>query len=237
VDTPVQRALTWSARWFRPIGVAGLNLSLDTYFSLTFNQPEFNGNLLDAIDIEYSPFMFLTRMRGYNWGASIQVGRNFGPFTGNLAYSYGLGRTRTYEQGAIYHPAANEPGNTLNITLGWSRRHWQLNAAFRYADGRRYTPIEALYIIGGNLAMKYGTRNSGRLPSYQRLDLSATYTFQSGGRIPLTHLVNISLINAYGHRNTEMQYFVIDDKTGNYKLKRLNSMYRFLPSVSYTIQF
>lgn len=236
-DAAMQRALVWSARWFRPLRFAALNISIDTYFSLTFNQPEFTGNILDAIDIEYSPFMFLSRMRGFNYGISLQISRNFGRITGNITYSYGLGRTRTYELHALYHPADNDPGNTLNLTLGWNLRRWYLSSTFRYADGRRYTPIEALYIIGGNLAMKYGPRNSGRLPSYQRLDLSATYTLHTGGRLPLTHLINISFINAYGHRNTEMQYFVIDENTGDYKLKRLNSMYRFLPSISYTLRF
>lgn len=75
------------------------------------------------------------------------------------------------------------------------------------------------------------------MPDYQRLDLSGTYRFRTGGRIPLNHTVNISLINAYGHRNVESQFFAIDGETMRYKLYRVSSLYRFLPSVSYSIDF
>ena len=85
--------------------------------------------------------------------------------------------------------------------------------------------------------MEYGERNSARLPLYQRLDIGATYYFTTGTSHRLRHLINVSLLNAYGHKNVEMQYFVLSTDSGEYSLKRLYSLYRFIPSLSYTIEF
>ncbi len=236
-QAPIQRAWTFSGRWQRPIGFAGLTLSSDIYFSWVSNQPEFRCNILEIVNTEYDPFDYLMNMKGYNMGIDLQLSRDFGIITGSIGYSYGLGRRKQSYVSGEYARDSHDPGNTVTANVMWHTGHWDLGATFRYSSGRPYTPVSALYLIGGNLAMQYGERNSARLPDYQRLDLTATYILETKGRFPVTHLINISLINAYGHRNTEMQYFIINPETGDYKLKRLNSLYRFLPSISYTLEF
>lgn len=85
--------------------------------------------------------------------------------------------------------------------------------------------------------MEYGERNSARLPLYHRLDLGATYSFSTGHTVRLRHLLNLSLINAYAHKNVEMQYFILNSENGDYSLKRIYSLYNLIPSVSYTLEF
>ena len=85
--------------------------------------------------------------------------------------------------------------------------------------------------------MEYGPRNSARLPMYHRLDLGATYRFSTGGCFPLRHEVNLSVINAYGRANVEMSTFTVNTLTGMYSRRDISSLYRFLPSLSYTIKF
>ena len=105
------------------------------------------------------------------------------------------------------------------------------------ASGRPYTPVTAIYFIGERLMMEYGPRNSTRLPLYHRLDLGASYRFATGGRFPLMHELNLSVVNAYGRENVEMSTFSVNTVTGVYSRRDISSLYRFLPSLSYTLSF
>lgn len=237
---PLQHSLNLNINWQRPLGIWGISAEAGAYFSLVDNQIEYRGNVLEIIDTDYNPFCHLINSKGFNTGAHVSLRRNFGALTGMIGYSFGYGRRHAPDatQSGKNWASPFDPGHSLNASLNWAiGLHWDLSANFRYASGRVYTPVEALYLISGNLAMQYGPRNSRRLPAYHRLDIGATYKWESGSKHPLRHLLNISLLNAYGHNNVEMQYFIINSESGDYTLKRLYSLYRFLPSVSYSIMF
>ncbi len=44
-------------------------------------------------------------------------------------------------------------------------------------------------------------------------------------------------MNVYGRRNVEMRTFTVDVETGRYNRRDISSLYRLLPSLSYTISF
>lgn len=237
-EAPMQEALSISASANRYLPWLGLKLELSAYFKTLRNQAEYQGQVIETIDTDYNPFSHLIMSDGYNYGFSAGLSKPFGSITGDANYSYGDGRRHSVADRGDSWKALYAEGHTLKAGLVWHEgRHWELSVAFRLSSGRRYTPVKSLYLIGGNIAIEYGGRNSARLPMYQRLDAGATYYFLSGCRRKLRHLINISLLNLYGHRNVEMQYFVLSSSNGEYALKRLYSLYRFIPSLSYTIEF
>lgn len=231
---PVQRALSFTAtaEW-RPS--AEYTIVVSPYLKYVDGQTEFRGQILEMYDSEYNPSNYITAGHGYNTGVSVAVYRNKGPFTGSVSYSYGL--TRRHSPGIEYaFRSIHDPGNRLNINVEYSLNKWTFAAAFTVASGRVYTPVSSFYIIGKNIISEYGRKNSARMPPYQRLDLSATFKFDiKASKYIVGNMVNISLINAYGHKNIEMQYFRIDPVKHDIMLKRVYSLFRFLPSVSYTI--
>ncbi|MDE5876447.1 MAG: hypothetical protein K2H47_03010 [Muribaculaceae bacterium] len=235
--SPLQNARTASITWVHSLPVSGLKLETSLYYSLVNNQTEYEGLVMEVIDTDYNPFTHLVISDGYNFGGNIALNREFGNITGGISYSYSSGRRHIKGEHDNWR-ARHAAGNVVNANIVWNEgHHWVISASFRYSSGRCYTPVNALYLIGGNIAMEYGRRNSSRLPSYQRLDLGGSYFFFTGGKVPLRHIVNVSLLNAYGHRNVEMQYFVLNSEKGAYSLKKLYSLYRFIPSLSYTIEF
>lgn len=237
-QAPLQHGFVISARAFHRLPWWNLYAEGNIYWKRLRNQAEYQGHVLEVVDIDYDPFSHLIISDGDNYGFSIGIGRRIGRLTGDISYSYSDGRRHLRDDSSYSWHALNASGSALKSSLLWKAGpRWLLSASFRFTSGRRYTPVEALYAIGNNVAMEYGRRNSARLPSYQRLDLSATYSFSTGSKVRLHHLVNISLLNAYGHRNVEMQYFILDTDKGTYSLKRLYSLYRFLPSLSYTLEF
>lgn len=232
---PAEKSLDFLGEYSRTLPM-GFTASASVYFRRLYNQAEYTGNVLDLLADGYDAMQHVTHGDGWSYGVSLSLRRDMGKLCGEVSYSWLDGRLHG-SGGSGYRPITSA-GNVLKVRLSWKpAEHWDVTASFRYSDGRPFTPIRELYVIGGNVAAVYGARNSSRLPSYQRLDLGATYSFYSGSVRQLTHLVNLSLLNAYGHRNIEMQYYRIDATTGSISLHKVCSVYRFLPSVSYTLCF
>lgn len=231
---PAQRSYSFSADYDRKLGFAGLTLNAGIYWRRILSQPEYNGQIFDLLSDEYNAMDYIISASGYNTGFNIALRRETGWLTGSASLSYGMAR-RHYQNTVGYSPARIDPGLSAALNLDWRfTRHWSSGINFIYAQGRRYTQTEAIYVIAGNVVCIYGNQNSARLPAYHRLDLGATYRFSTG---KIRHFANLSIINAYGHRNIEMQTFVLDIEKGNYRLKQTASLYRFVPSISYSIEF
>lgn len=233
-----QRSAELSLSWQKhfPLGLTG---EAAIYCKNIRNQPEYSGIIFEMLQSDYDYKNNVSNAFGYNAGFHVGIRKDFGKIGGSMSYSYGIAR-RHFEGEDLWWNSVTSSGNSFNIGINWSiNRKWNLNATFVYADGRPYTPIKSLFIVAENLMAEYGVRNSARLPNYQRLDLNGSFTISTGGKIPIRHIINIGIINAYGHNNVEMQYYNIKEKNGNmvFYLKRVASLYRFLPSVSYSASF
>ncbi|MDE6697756.1 MAG: hypothetical protein K2K25_12825 [Muribaculaceae bacterium] len=237
-DAPMQKAFVLSGNITKRLPWWDLNMEAGIFWNSVRNRTEYQGQLIETIDTQYSPFSHLIIADGYNYGAYAAISRNFGQLTGDINVSYSSGQRNNPDDKSDSWTALHSQGFSMKASALWNvGNHWTLSASFRLASGRRYTPVDALYMIGENIAMEYGKRNSAHLPLYHRLDIGASYFFSAGSTVRLRHIVNLSLLNVYGHKNVEMQYFILNSQNGDYSLKRLYSLYRFLPSLSYTIEF
>lgn len=211
-----------------------LTLSADGYYKRIGSEPEYFGAVLDIINSDYHTENYIRVARGYNAGFSLMARAEAGCVS--VMANYGFCRARRRYGHSGWFNATGSLTHTATATASWHIGHgWSVNAVFNLASGRPYTPIKAIYFIGERLMMEYGNRNSARLPLYHRLDLGADYEFHTGGRLPLTHRVNLSLLNAYGRRNVEMSTFTVDVRSGTYTRRDVSSLYRLLPSLSYTL--
>lgn len=217
---------------------ASLYFSVNVYGKRFFKLAEYMGELLSIIDDEFRAEDLIVSSNGYAAGVNLQVRKNFGRFTGSVGAGYGIARLRM-PGFARFVRARSETGFTFDAELKYNfNSHWSMGGNFRFASGRPYTPVNALYFISGNLMKEYGVPNSALLPAWHRLDLSATWqTVTETISFRLTHMVNISIINVYGRKNPEFLTYTLDLKKGMVALKTVASLYRFLPSVSYSIIF
>lgn len=232
-----QHSTDITASWWREVFNGMFELTASAYYKRVRSQSEYYGQILDMIDRDFDVISHIATSNGYNLGCEIGIQKRYGALTGSVTYSFGRAMRRDANTGTMFH-SLTDAGHQLKADAEYVfNDHWSVSAAFNFSSGRVYTPTRYLYIIANRLITEYGERNSARLPAYQRLDLSATYRFRTFGRLPLTHTVNLSFINVYGHKNVESQYFSIHSETLRYQLYRICSMYRFLPSLSYTIDF
>lgn len=213
-----------------------LSLSFDGYYKSVANDPEYLGAVLDIISPDYRSEDYVKVSRGYNVGFNLMARMNMGNVSAMASYGYCIAHRRF--NGEEYFNAANSLRHTLSALASWQvSSRLSISAVMNLASGRPYTPITAIYFIGEKLMMEYGKRNSVRLPLYHRLDLGADYCFRTEGRFPLSHRINLSVLNVYGHRNVEMSTFTVDVTSGQYHRRNVSSLYRLLPSLSYTISF
>lgn len=235
---PIQNSLEGIFEWKSPRLPQGMYVKLNMLYSLVNNQAEYTGQLLELIENDYNPYSHIDVADGFNIGFSLSLTKDFGKVTGSLSYDRHDGR-RHFKDSRQWWRSQYSSGNTLKAFATWHiSDHWLISGDFILRSGRPYTPVKALYVIAGNIAMEYGNRNSARLPLTHSLNLSATYSFvKSFTKCKLHHSVNLSLINILGHKNVEMQYFILNSSDGSYYLKRMYSLYRFLPSISYALQF
>lgn len=215
-----------------------LTLSIEPYFRRILHDPEYAGILLDLIEEGYRLDDHLLSANGFNAGFDLSANLAIGPVSALANYSLGLARRRFNSAPHRYLPAMSEGLHSFNATVSYSPSdHWVIGASFVLASGRCYTPVKALYLLGENVMMVLGDRNSARMPLYHRLDLSGSYRFRTGGRLPLNHTIVLSLLNAYGHRNIELSTYRFSADDGTFYRHDVPSLYRFLPSLSYTIDF
>lgn len=230
-----QHSTDITATWTKSFYAEGIMISIAAYYKAVSSQSEYYGTVLDVIDADYDASRHILTANGFNTGVEAGVQKRFGALTGSINYAFGRAIRRS---GGTSFRARSDAGHQLKADVEYAiNSHWAFSAAFTYASGRVHTPTKYLYIISGRIITEYAAPNSGRLPDYQRLDIAASYRFKTGGRLPIIHMLNLSLINAYGHKNVESQFFSVNTKTMRYELVRTRSLYRFLPSISYSIDF
>ncbi|MBK7605718.1 MAG: hypothetical protein IPI18_00180 [Saprospiraceae bacterium] len=95
----------------------------------------------------------------------------------------------------------------------YSYKNWDFSATWIYASGRPYTSPAGGYV----LKLLDGTtrdfitvtdKNGVRLPDYHRMDVAATYKWQSLKGAPRS--ISLSLFNLYGRVNTWYKEFQIE---------------------------
>lgn len=235
-EIPAQQSLNFVVTASRMIPSLDLKINGDIYYKLVYDQPEYYGGVLDLLNADYRPEKYIDNCDGFNTGLTLSISRDFSALTASASYSFGIARRKA--PGADeYFTASSEIRHALNLSAAYTfgqSGHWSVGAAFAFASGRPVTPVRSVYFIGERIMVEYGTRNASRLPAYHRLDLTAAYKFTTGR---LRHRATIALINAYGHRNIEISSYRFDTATGGLYRRDIASLYRFLPSVSYTVEF
>lgn len=235
---PIERSRSFALNYTHSFGESGFDFSADAYFRSLTGCTEFKGNILSMLDYDYNALKYVMDGKGRAYGFNFRASKNTGRLTAAVSLAIGKSEINIATLGNGWATATTDPGFEAGIDTGFDiNEHWMANAMFSYASGRPVTPIKALYAIGGNIASEYGEPNSARLPTYHRLDLSCTYSFSTKRPFPLRHAINVSILNAYFHDNVEMVRYKYDSRNLVLRQDYMSSLYRFLPSISYTVKF
>ncbi len=214
--------------------------SLEVYYKHMQNQIEYKeGYTPSSIDDTENSFVF---GKGWSYGAELFVNKVKGKFTGWVGYtlSWTWRKFPALNFGEKY-PAKYDRRNDLSVVAIYElNKKWKFSATFVYGSGNAVTLPQRFYIISGVLTQEYSRINQYRLPSYHRLDLSATLTPKKNVNRKVKREWVFSVFNAYSRKNP---YFIYYDQTGsplNGDLKvqaKQVSLFPIIPSITYNIKF
>jgi len=179
------------------------------------------------------------------YGLELLFRKNEGKLKGWIAYTLSKSEQRTPGRSPIETGINN--GNwyktpydkTHDISLTGSYKvndKWTFNSNFLFQTGQPVTFPIAQYEYNGISIPYYEARNSSRLPSYHRLDISANYIPKPNSTKRWKSEWVFGIYNIYNRKNAASITFRENQTTGNNEALRL-SLFGIIPSVSYNFKF
>ncbi|MBP7965503.1 MAG: TonB-dependent receptor [Paludibacteraceae bacterium] len=232
------------------------SVQLDGYYKEMKNQVALKDGYTKLADIANVADKIETNGRGTAYGAELTIKKEKGLWTGFASYTWSESTRQfpTINQGKPYQFEYNRPHSVslcVNRKIG---SHWNVNALWVFSTGLPFTPaIGRIYTPSfyqtdeNNVpvmeeALVYGAKNSARMPVYHRLDIGASYDYQTkqGRRAQWSFSVyNLySRQNAYdcfyATKNPNKYDFPLTDRT--LKLYQ-TSFFPIIPTFSWKLYF
>ncbi len=249
-----QRGYQVSLGYYKNIWKDKVEISVEAYYKGMKNLIEYKpgalpqDNLTDNID---NLLLFGT---GKSYGVEFFIRKNVGKFSGWIGYT--LAKTERYfpEIQKTAFPAKYDRRHDLSLVSSYELNdRWTFGAVFVFATGNTLTLPSSWYIHDQNLLFDYNSRNSTRMPSYHRLDLSATrfdaptkkvYNSEKDEFIEIKKQFrsnwSFSIYNVYNHANPFFLYLQGLGRIvqGNFNLKvKQVSLFPIIPSVTWNFSF
>ena len=213
--------------------------SIEVYYKSMDNQIEYRegytNNSLKDVEEDF------TFGRGWSYGTELFINKSRGKFTGWIGYtlSWTFRKFANLNEGNKY-PAKFDRRHDMSIVALYDyNKKWRFSAAFVYGTGNATTLPERFYLIGGVISQEYSKINQYRLPSYHRIDFSATLTPKKNLNRKLKTEWVFSVYNAYSRQNPYFTYFSQSGNplTGSFEIQAKQvSIFPVIPSVTWNFK-
>jgi hypothetical protein len=224
-----------SIGYFRNFKENTYQFSVEGYYKKLQNQIDYK----NGADINSSPDIESELLYGIGraYGVEFLVKKTQGRLTGWIGYT--LSKTERKINGINsnnWYNARQDRTHDLSVVAMYEiSDRWSLSGLFVYGTGNAATFPSGKYDVGGSTVFYYSERNGYRIPSYHRLDLSATYTRPSKKNFESSW--NFGLYNVYGRQNTFSISFEDDPNNPGRTRAMQTSLFRWVPSVTYNFKF
>ena len=224
-----------SGGYYRNISDSKYALSAEVYYKDLQNQIDYkNGAVLVANQLVESQLVF---GKGRAYGLELYFKKKYGKLNGWISYT--LSRTERKIDGVnnnLWYPATQDQTHNLSIVVIYQlNKKWTFSSDFVFYTGNAVTWPSGKYDINGRRVFYYTERNGYRMPSTNRMDISATLEGRKTKKFESSW--TFSIYNVYGRENP---YFVqFQDNPGNPEETQAiqYSLFRWVPSVTYNFKF
>ena len=175
--------------------------------------------------------------QGRAYGLELQLRKKKGNLSGWISYT--LSKTEKQIDGINkdeWYNARQDRTHDFSITGIYDlNKRWSFSASWVYYTGNAVTFPTGKYIVDGQTQFLYTERNAYRMPSYHRLDLSATvYRVKTSQK---ESSWNFSVYNAYGRENAYTITFRDKENDPTQTEVVQTALFRWVPSVTYNFKF
>ncbi len=229
--------------YFQNFADEAYSLAVESYYKKIKNRLDYidGANLIANEAIE----RVVLNGRGRAYGVEVLFRKNEGRFTGWAAYTL----ARTEQQVAGRTPQETGINNGKWYKTGFDKLHdltlignfkysdrWRFGANFSLQTGQPVTFPNGQYEYLGITVPNYGGRNDSRLPTYHRLDVSATLAPKKNKLRNGQAEWVFGLYNLYNRQNAAAITFRQNDETARNEAIRL-SIFGIVPSVTYNFKW
>lgn len=229
--------------YFKNFKDGDYSLEVESYYKTVKNRIDYidGANLIanDAIE------QVILNGKARAYGFELLFRKNEGRLKGWLAYTLSKSEQKT----AGRTPSETGINNNSWYNTGYDKTHdisitssydiskkWKANTNFIFQTGQPTTYPNGQYEYNGIVIPNYSARNSTRLTSYNRLDVSATYTPKPEKKEGLQSHWVFSIYNLYNRKNANSISFAQNEETGRNEATRL-AIFGIIPSLSYNFKF
>lgn len=229
--------------YFTNLNDDNYTLEIETFYKKLKNRLDYidGADLIANDDIEQ--VVLNGEARAY--GLEILARKNNGKLNGWVSYTLSRSEQRT--------PGRNSIESGINngdwYKTGWDKLHnisvtgmykinekWCLSSIFSLQSGQPVTYPNGQYQYQGITVPTYGLRNENRLPTYHRLDISATLIPEKNKNRSWHGEWVFGIYNVYSRKNAASISFRQNQDSGNNEAVRL-SIFGIVPSVTYNFKF
>lgn len=230
----------FSAGYFSNLKDNDYEVSAELYYRRLYNQIDF----IDGAETVLNENLYADMLsgKGRAYGSEFFIKKNSGVINGWISYT--LSRAEKKINGInndSYFPASYDKTHSLAIVAMWkANQRLTVSGTYTFATGTPATLPEGRYEFAG-YPVQYNPgnyRNNYRIPSYRRLDLSATLK----GRITPGKKFNsewvFSLFNALNRRNTFSIYLrQKSESPSELEAVRFAMFGTVIPSITWNFKF
>jgi len=226
-----QRSHNFSLSYNLTTPNGAFSLSTELYYRMLYNQLEYVGNFLDIYTGHYSLASSVAPGRGRAFGANIMIQKQTGRLTGWISYAYSRS-LRTFDDihNIGEHPSVHDRPHELDVVVTYDFGRFDIGGTYVLASGAPYTPPKSIYKMGDRLICEYGDYNSGRLPYYSRMDISANWYFRKGPKGKSG--INFSVYNVLYKLNVLGLGIHVSRDFTSYSFRTTAIQLRILPSIA-----
>ena len=218
------------------------SIEVETYYKKVQNRLDY----IDGANLIANEAIEQVLLTGENraYGLELLLRKNTGKLTGWIAYTLSKSemqtKGRTSEEIGInygdWYSAPYDKPHDVSITATYElSAKWTFGAVFNFQSGLPTNYPVGRYNYLGMSVPDYSKRNEYRLPTYHRLDLSATYTPQRPNKRWKSEWV-FGIYNVYNRKNAVSVSFRENLDTHKNEAVKL-SIFGIIPSVTYNFSF
>lgn len=226
-----------SVGYFRNLNDNLLELSVETYYKHMQNQIDFKDN---------AEIYFNEKLEGeirtgeaISYGAEFMIRKQTGSLTGWISYTYSKAqRCINGINNDNWYNAGHDKPHNLSVVLAYDiTERINIGTAWLYTSGAPVTLPTGKWEHANMTIPSYSERNSYRLPSYHRLDVSVTIQMNKKPDAKIKNELNISCYNVYNRKNPFTIFFEADKENPNRMKAYQMSMFGIVPSVTWNFKF
>jgi hypothetical protein len=184
------------------------------------------------------------------YGVELQLKKDAGRLRGWTGYSYSRAKQKFNDinQGKSFNAFYDRP-HQINFVLAYDLNlRWNMGMNWSYSTGTPFSAPTSFYSYNGQEIPIYGQKNNDRLPTYHRLDVSATLRLNRNPENKYKHSLSFSVYNFYSRKNPVfVNYNKAQEGNNSFKIPsdlldatRVTSqfyLFRFSPSISYNFKW